>query len=58
MVMKVKEKKEKNLKKQKQKPVYRIVENIRQIDEKIETNFSEFIDWIEEEKRKVYEKME
>jgi hypothetical protein len=58
MVMKVKEKKEKNLKKQKQKPVYRIVENIRQIDEKIETNFSEFIDWIEEEKKKVYEKME
>jgi hypothetical protein len=58
MVMKVKEKKEKNLKKQKQKPVYRIVENIRQIDEKIETNFSEFIDWLEEEKKKVYEKME
>jgi len=58
MVMKVKGKKEKNLKKQKQKPVYRIVENIRQIDEKIETNFSEFIDWLEEEKKKVYEKME
>jgi hypothetical protein len=58
MVMKLKEKKEKKLKKQKYKHAKKIAENIRQIDEKIETNIAVFIDWIEEEKEKVYLKKE
>jgi hypothetical protein len=52
MAMKLKEKKESNFKKKKEKPVNRIIENIRHIDEKIETNVSQFIDWLEEEKNK------
>jgi hypothetical protein len=56
--MKLKEKKEKKLKKQKHKHAKKIAENIRQIDEKIETNIAVFIDWIEEEKEKVYLKKE
>jgi BMFP domain-containing protein YqiC len=32
----------------------RMIQNIKRIDKKIETNVREFIDWLEEEKNKVY----
>lgn len=45
---------EENFKNERKKPAEKIIQNIRRIDKKIELNVREFIDWLEEEKNKVY----
>lgn len=45
---------EKNFHDQWKKPAKRIIHNIKRMDKKIDTNVREFIDWLEEEKNKVY----
>lgn len=38
----------------KKKPDNRFIQHIMKIDQKIEANIQEFIDWVEKEKNKVY----
>lgn len=45
---------EKNFHNQWKKLAKRMIQKIKRVDKKIDTNVREFIDWLEEEKNKVY----
>lgn len=54
MSMKTMKPDEKDFNYQRMKVAKRTIQYIKRIDKKIETNVREFIDWLEEEKNKVY----
>lgn len=54
MSMKTMKPDEKNFHNQWKKLAKRMIQKIKRVDKKIDTNVREFIDWLEEEKNKVY----